>query len=112
MSLLRALHVLSHALLLGAVLLPQQESTAARKVCAVPETIVDSTYKPGQVWSYKTRPGEASSTITILRVEATPKLGTIIHVRVDDIHFSSCKGGPAPTSLAHAPFARRRSIRA
>jgi hypothetical protein len=39
-------------------------------------------------------------------VEATPKLGTIIHVRVDDIHFSSCKGGPAPTSLAHAPFAK------
>jgi hypothetical protein len=107
MSVLRALRVVSHAVLLGTALLPQRVSTADKKECVVPQTTVDSTYKPGQVWSYKTRPGESSSTITILRVETTPKLGTIIHIRVDDVQFRDCNGArPAPTSIAHAPFAK------
>jgi hypothetical protein len=61
---------------------------------------------PGQVWSYKTRPGEESSTLTILRVEKTPKLGTIVHLRIDRVHFSNCTGGPSPEVIEHAPFTR------
>jgi hypothetical protein len=74
--------------------------------CAQPQVVVDSIYKPGQVWSYKSRPGEGSSTITILRVESTPKLGVIVHVRIEGFQFQDCAGGPGPTTMEHAPFAK------
>ena len=74
--------------------------------CAQPQPVVDSTYKPGQVWSYKTRPGEGSSTITVLRVESTPKLGVIVHVRIDGFQFKKCDRGPGPSTMEHAPFAK------
>jgi len=94
------------AVLLGGFALGHQSVAADTKKCAAPELEVDSTYSPGQVWSYKARPGEGSSTVTILRVETLPKVGVIIHVRIDGVHFKNCKGGPAPTSIEHAPFTR------
>jgi hypothetical protein len=87
------------AVLFGWLALSQQQGLDAdAKQCTVPQPEVDSTYTPGQVWSYNTRPGEASSTVTILRVERTPKLGVIVHVRIDGVQFKNCKGGPAPTT--------------
>jgi hypothetical protein len=74
--------------------------------CAQPQPVSDQTYKPGQVWTYNARPGEAESTITILRVESTPKLGVIVHVRIDGFHLKNCSGGPSPTTQQHAPFAK------
>jgi len=74
--------------------------------CWQPQAVVDPIYKSGQVWSYKTRPGEESSTITILRVESTPKLGVIVHVRIDGFQFKDCEGAPGPTKMEHAPFAK------
>lgn len=95
------------AVLFGWLALGQQQGLAAdAKQCAVPQPEVDSTYTPGQVWSYNTRPGEASSTVTILRVERTPKLGVIVHIRIDGVQFKNCKGGPAPTTIDHAPFTK------
>jgi hypothetical protein len=58
------------------------------------------------VWSYKARPGERSSTVTILRVETVPERGVIVHVRIDGVQFKNCKGGPAPTTIEHAPFSK------
>jgi hypothetical protein len=58
------------------------------------------------VWSYKTRPSEGLSTVTILRVETSPKVGVIVHVRIDGVQFKNCKGGPAPTTIDHAPFTK------
>ena len=91
--------------LLAAWLLPLPIS-AGQSSCVQPQAVTDSKFAPGQVWSYKTRPGEESSTITILRVEKTPKLGTIVHVRIDGIHFSNCTGGRSPSALQHAPISR------
>ena len=51
----------------------------------MPVVVSDSTYRPGQVSSYKARPGERSSTVTILRVETLPKAGVIVHVRIDGV---------------------------
>ena len=101
-----SLRITLRAILLGWLgLSPQAQATDA-KVCAAPQPEVDSTYIAGQVWSYKARPGEALSTITILRVERTPKLGIIIHVRIDGIKFKNCTGGPAPSEIDHAPFTK------
>jgi hypothetical protein len=74
--------------------------------CAKPAVINDPTYKPGQVWSYKARPGEEESTITILRVESTPKLGLIVHVRIDKFKLENCKGNTGDSTMDHAPFAK------
>jgi hypothetical protein len=58
------------------------------------------------VWSYKARPNEGSSTVTILRIETLPNVGVIVHVRIDGVQFKNCKGGPAPTTIDHAPFTK------
>lgn len=74
--------------------------------CAQPTVVQDPTYKPGQVWSYKNRPGENESTVTILRVESTPKLGIIVHVRIDKFNLENCAGNKGDSSMDHAPFAK------
>jgi hypothetical protein len=90
------------------MLLSTQAGLVAQKEpCAVPAPAKDDKYVPGQVWSYKTRPGESLSTVTILRVESLPKAGVVIHVRIDGIQFKNCTGGPAPSRIEHAPFARK-----
>jgi hypothetical protein len=67
--------------------------------------ITDTKYKPGQVWSYKTRPSEEKSTLTVLRIESASSR-TIVHIRVDNIHLRNCLGGPEPDKFEHMPFAR------
>lgn len=74
--------------------------------CAEPQVTTDSKYNPGQIWSYRTRSGEDASTITILRVETLPKIGTIIHVRIDGIVLKNCSGGFSPHVIEHAPFSK------
>jgi hypothetical protein len=44
--------------------------------------------------------------VTILRVEVLPKIGTIIHVRIDGVKFRNCTGGPSPETIEHAPFVK------
>lgn len=65
--------------------------------------VKDDKYRPGQVWLYQTRPNEKFSTLTILRVEEAGEK-RIVHIRVDHILLSNCKGGPEPEQLAHMPF--------
>jgi hypothetical protein len=81
--------------------------TAERSTpCPELSPAADSKFVPGQVWSYQTRDTEPFSTLTILKVESEPKLGTIIHIRVDRIRLHNCSGGPEPNQLEHAPFTR------
>jgi hypothetical protein len=68
--------------------------------------VQDTKYKPGQVWSYKARPDEQKSTITILRVDETPKAKRIVHIRVDHVQLTNCQGGNAPNTFEHMPFAK------
>lgn len=68
--------------------------------------VSDSKYKPGQVWNYKTRAGEESSTLTILRIDAMPDDKRIVHIRVDGIRLRNCRGGPEPDQIQHMPFER------
>jgi hypothetical protein len=93
------------ALLFAIVTLPKGFA-ADKPKCDQPVVVDDPTYKPGQVWSYKTRPGEEDSTITILRVESTPKMGTIVHVRIDKFKLENCKGNKGDSTMDHAPFTK------
>jgi hypothetical protein len=44
--------------------------------------------------------------VTILRLETLPKLGEVVHVRIDGVQFKNCTGGDAPREIGHAPFSR------
>lgn len=66
--------------------------------------VQDTKYKPGQVWSYKTRTNEQKSTITILRVDETPQAKRIVHIRVEHVQLTNCRGGNAPDTFEHMPF--------
>ena len=68
--------------------------------------VSDPKYKPGQVWSYATRPGEEQSTLTILRIEELSDKKRIVHIRVDHIRLKNCTGGPEPDNAQHMPFAK------
>lgn len=74
--------------------------------CPSPAAASDSKFHPGQVWQYSTRPDEKGSTLTILKVESLPKVGLIVHVRVDKVRLRNCTGGPEPDNFAHMPFTR------
>jgi hypothetical protein len=60
--------------------------------------------EPGQVWAYQTRPGEAKSTITVLKVEAYKDLGRVIHIRIDGIEMNNPMKGNTITEIPHLPF--------
>jgi hypothetical protein len=74
--------------------------------CPEPTATSDSKFRPGQVWQYNTREHEKGSTLTILKVESLPKLGVIIHIRVDKVRLRNCTGGPEPNNFEHMPFTR------
>lgn len=76
-----------------------------RVVTGIEETNLTA-FRPGQVWAYQTRPGEDSSTVTILRVEEAPKLGVIVHVAVEGVRVPSPTPGQFVTRLVHLPFAK------
>lgn len=62
-------------------------------------------YAEGQVWHYRTRPGEEGSVVAIRRVEAVPEaagLGTVFHVSVIGVRIGERFG----TVLPHLPVAR------
>ena len=92
---------LSLALVLTAVIVA---SATAKNAKSNLKKVKDDKYKPGQVWSYKTRPGEETSTITILRVEEAPQRKRIVHIHVDGIKLKNCRGGNAPETVEHMPF--------
>ena len=94
--------VLLVPLLLSQLLVAQDKS----RPCPEPTETKDSKFRPGQVWQYKTRPHEESSAFIILKVESLPKVGTIIHIRVEKIRLRNCTGGPEPDKFEHMPFAR------
>jgi hypothetical protein len=58
-----------------------------------------SKYHPGQVWTFKAPTNQPNTRLTILKVESTKKLGTIIHVALSGVSY-----GPGQTTIGHLPF--------
>ena len=55
-------------------------------------------FSAGQMWRYGTGGGP---TITVLKVEELPKVGRVIHVRVDNIPVPGCAGIHLTNSIDH-----------
>ena len=71
------------------------------------ETLSDK-FKVGQVWRYNNRPGEDSSTFTILKIEKYEKGDTIIHIRVDGIKlYNPNVAFGYSTFIGHLPFSEK-----
>src|SRR4051794_6583403 len=64
-------------------------------------------YVAGQLWSYKTLPGDEKSSVLINLVESAPDKSAIYHVSVLNVHISAYKGGPRrETVLPHFPVSK------
>ena len=64
-----------------------------------------SKYKPGQIWTYKTRPGEEASRLTIVKVEPHDEIDVIIHVYISDVSID-CPSAPdgVVRNIHHSPY--------
>lgn len=70
--------------------------------------VTDNNFKVGQVWTYKTRPGEEKSTLTVLKVEKFINTDTIVHVRVDGVKiYSPAAAAGYVTEIGHMPFQKK-----
>jgi len=58
----------------------------------------------GDIWAYKNRPGEDGSTLTILKIENYPKLGKVVHIRVDGFRMINPVTGTEFNDMPHLPF--------
>lgn len=62
-------------------------------------------FAEGQVWTYRTRPGEDASRITVCRVEADPKLGEIVHIHVSGLRLKNPRvPGGFSDAIGHMPY--------
>ena len=76
------------------------------KTCPAGETgVTDTKFKPGQVWTYTTRPNETSSTLTILQIDRLEIIGVVIHIRLDGLDVYNPRG-EVIHSIGHMPFTR------
>ena len=63
-------------------------------------------YAAGQVWEYRTRPGDEGSLLKIQRIEAMPgdKMGPVYHISVIRFRFRNPEMQPV---LQHSPVSRQ-----
>jgi hypothetical protein len=74
---------------------------------AVPEgTAGDAAgFAPGQVWTYRTRPGEAASRAVVCRVDADTSAGAVVHVQVEGVAIRNPDAdGGVSTIAGHLPL--------
>lgn len=64
-------------------------------------------FSEGQVWQYRTRASEPTSTLLINKIEVESKLGEVFHVSVRDVRVRN-KHAPSgiSTELPHFPVSR------
>ena len=63
-------------------------------------------FRVGDVWDYRTRPGEGNSTLTILKIEYS-SIGVIIHIAVGKLTWRDCENTRFEQTVPHMPFALR-----
>jgi hypothetical protein len=90
-----------------ALALSASATSCHRKESNVLVDTVDAKFHVGERWSYRTRPGEEASTLTIVKVEASSALGVVVHVSVAGLHIRS-PGAPNgfTGTISHMPFAK------
>ena len=84
--------------------IPRRPFSADRKSSA--RSRAKRNYEPGQIWSYKTRPTETASRLTIVKVEPYED-GMAVHVHISGLLIRNpAAPSGVSTFIAHMPFAR------
>ena len=78
---------------------------------AVAQTSVNGktpSFKVGQMWSYKTRPGETKSTFVVVKIDTHPTYGNIIHIAVQDLKMKNPNSPDGfSNQIGHMPFSEK-----
>src|SRR5688572_1656755 len=70
-----------------------------------PEGKEMTSFEAGQVWTYRTRPGEESSRVIVCLVESHPEIGEVVHVSVTRVNLKNPQApGGSSDRIAHMPF--------
>ena len=78
---------------------------ASLAACSDKGSANTSKYQAGQVWTYKTRPGEEASRLTVLKVVPYGK-GNAVHVCVEGVSIDNPNApGSRITQIGHIPLA-------
>ncbi|MBS1793301.1 MAG: hypothetical protein JSS81_05575 [Acidobacteria bacterium] len=97
---------LAFSLILFAAAQAQTDALAAPDSKTTDKTAAVSKFRVGQTWSYRTRPGEEDSYFIVLRVDADPKLGPIVHIALENLKIKNRRTRSGlVTRIAHLPFA-------
>jgi hypothetical protein len=75
-------------------------------VLGYPESKPMSMFQPGQVWTYRTRPGEENSRLVVCQVDWDIHFGFTVHVAIDGVAIKSrFERSGLMDSVPHMPFA-------
>ena len=72
------------------------------------ENVWDPRFTPGQRWSYRARPLDKDSTLTINKIDYVPDLGIVVHITVDHVDFDDKSGDRPRSNYRQEYFAIRR----
>ena len=65
-------------------------------------------YQTGQIWQYRTRPGEEQSRLYIAKIETLSNGERVFHIRLDKLKIPNGKlAGQVQTVLPHAPVSEK-----
>ncbi|ADV66538.1 hypothetical protein [Deinococcus maricopensis] len=65
-------------------------------------------FQAGQVWAYRARPQDRGATLTVLRVDVHPRLGTLVHIRLDGLNLRNpYTPGGVQTDVPFLPLSAR-----
>ena len=68
-------------------------------------SVMSQDFQVGQIWNYKTRPGEEASRLYIVKIEAWPNGEKIFHVYADNLKIQNpMLAGGIQAELPHAPI--------
>ncbi len=51
------------------------------------QNVWDPRFSPGQRWSYRNRPQDKDSILTIFKIDDIPDIGMVVHIKVDNVSF-------------------------
>lgn len=100
---MQALALAALAALLPASFAPPR---APSPPAAVTEAPGAKGFREGQVWSYRTRPGEGRSRLVVCRVDPETSAGAVVHVQVEGVVLRNpAAEGGVSTTAGHLPLA-------
>ena len=88
----------------GCLILTFMSNSGSAQTLKIPNG-TEPAFHVGQVWSYKTRENESSSTFIVLKIDADAKLGKIVHIAVTDLKMKNPRSRNGFSErIGHMPF--------